>query len=265
MRKWMLLSAMVFTSVANAANARTAPESPRALFVGNSLIYVGNLPATYAALSQANGQPLHSQMIVKGGARLNERLVDGSVQQALREQRPAIVVLQEQGGTLLCMPDKTACTQSQAALKALASAGRDSGARVFLLGSYQNHPGASAELVKREAAAAEQADIPYVEISEALRNASAIAPELQWYDADGMHPGPALTLLDAIQLHHAIHGRYPERGFVVDAPIYLPKSGLDTELRDANAPPPLSDTPMHIEYSDADVQRINALLQATHR
>lgn len=265
MHKWMLLLAMLFTSAANAAAADARTEPTRALFVGNSLIYVGNLPATFAAMSEANGHPVHSQMIVRGGATLSQRVADGSVQQALNTQRPAMLVLQEQGGALLCMPNKDACTQSQAALIALSEAARKNGARALLLGSYQGNPRASAALVERESEAAKQAGIPYVEISEALRNASAAAPDLKWFDADGMHPGPALTLLDAIQLYRAIHGRYPERGFTVDAPIYGTTSGLDATLRDATAPPPLTDTPTRITYSDAEVQRINAMLQATPR
>ena len=100
-------------------------------------------------------------------------------------------------------------------------------------------------------------------ISEALRTVSATAPDLPWYDADRMHPGPALTLLDAIQLYRAVHGRLPEHGFSVAAPIYLPKSGLDADLRDANAAAPLADTPTHINYSDAMIQRINAMLRTT--
>ncbi|WP_269791325.1 hypothetical protein [Stenotrophomonas sp. Iso1] len=266
MGKWSVVGlCLILATLANALAAQAA-QPEKALFVGNSLIYVGNLPATFAAMSEANGQPVHSQMIVRGGATLSQRVADGSVQQAFSTQRPAILVLQEQGGTLLCMPDKNACNQSQAAVTALSEMGRKNGARVFLLGSYQGHPRASVALVERESAAAKQADIPYVEISEALRSASTTAPDLQWFDADGGHPGPALTLLDAIQLYRAIHGRYPERGFTVDAPIYGTTSGLDdATLRDANAPAPLSDTPTRITYSDAVVQRINAMLQATPR
>jgi len=258
MRRWISLLMLLFTFAACAAEPSAQPQ--KALFVGNSLIYVGNLPATYAALSIANGHPLHSQMIVKGGALLDERVADGSVQRALAEHRPQLLVLQEQGGALLCWPDEAACTKSQAAIRTLAKAGSDAGARVLLLGSYQALPAASARLIAKEAAAAEQAGIPYVAISEALRSASAAAPDLQWYDADGMHPGPALTLLDAIQLYRAIHGHLPERGFSVAAPIYLPKSGLDADLRDADAAAPLADTPTHLHYPDAMIQRINALL-----
>lgn len=258
MRRWISLLMLLLAFTTCAAQPSAQPQ--KALFVGNSLIYVGNLPATYAALSTANGHPLQSQMIVKGGARLEQRVADGSVQRALAEHRPQLLILQEQGGALLCWPDESVCTTSQAAIRTLAKTGGDAGARVLLLGSYQAQPAASARLIAKEAAAAKQADIPYVEISEALRSASAAAPELQWYDADGMHPGPALTLLDAIQIYRAIHGRLPEHGFSVAAPVYLPKSGLDADLRDANAVAPLADTPTHIHYPDAMIQRINALL-----
>ncbi|WP_152984451.1 hypothetical protein [Stenotrophomonas terrae] len=261
MRRWIFIFALFFTFNAYAGELSRQPA--RALFVGNSLIYVGNLPATYAALSSANGHPVHSQMIVKGGAHLHQRVADGSVQRALSEHRPELLILQEQGGALLCLPDASSCTKSQAAIAALAKTGSDAGARVLLLGSYQSQAAASARLIAKEAAAAEQAGIPYVAISEALRTASAAAPDLPWYDADGMHPGPALTLLDAIQLFRVIHGRLPEHGFSVAAPIYLPKSGLDATLRDANAAAPLADTPTHINYPDAMVQRINAILRTT--
>ncbi len=262
MRRGILLATLLLFAL-GACAAEKAPPPTRALFVGNSLIYVGNLPATYAALSTANGHPLQSQMIVKGGATLDQRVVDGSVQRALAEQRPQLLILQEQGGTLLCWPDESACAKSRAAIKTLAKAGSEVGTRVLLLGSYQANPEASARLMAEEAAAAEQAGIPYVAVSEALRAAATAAPALAWYDADGMHPGSALTLLDAIQLYRTLHGRLPEHGFPVAAPIYLPKSGLDEGLRDANAPAPLADTPTHIDYPDALLQQINALLQNT--
>jgi len=48
------------------------------LFVGNSLTYVGNLPAVLDALAAANGRTIASDMLVSGGATLSERVADGS-------------------------------------------------------------------------------------------------------------------------------------------------------------------------------------------
>src|SRR5690606_29961395 len=145
MHCWFLLL-LLFCTPAFAAPPGPAPPQ-RILFVGNSLTYVGNLPATFAAMANANGHAVHAAMIVEGGATLDQRVADGSVQRALADYKPAVLVLQERGGDLLCMPMEEACFQSAQAIQALAQAGRTAGARVVLLGSYQAHPRASAELV----------------------------------------------------------------------------------------------------------------------
>jgi len=241
----------------------TQPAAPqRVLFVGNSLTYVGNLPATFAALANANGQHMHAAMLVQGGATLEQRVADGSVLRALARYRPAVLVLQERGGELLCGAGEDACRTSREAVQALAAAGRQAGARVLLLGSYQPHPRASAAIVQAERAAATQAGIGYVEISESLRRLSTGAGTLAWYDADGMHPGPALTLLDAVQLYRALFDTRPVLGFTVAAPIYGASSGLRAELRDADAPAPRPQTAQGIGYDDAMIGQLNALLDA---
>ena len=258
MHGWILLLALLLAGNACAADVPAQPA--KVLFVGNSLTYVGNLPATYAALSAANGHPVHSQMIVEGGAFLDERHADGSLQRALAEQHPQVLVLQEQGGALLCMPDEATCARSRSAVAAMAQLGREHDAKVLLLGSYQAHPAVSRLLSAKELAAAQAANVPYVEISEALRKAATAAPDLPWYNTDGMHPGPALTLLDAIQLYRTIHGHLPQHGFTVTAPIYTPNSGLDAALRNADDNAPLAGTPSQIDYPEAMIHRLNTLL-----
>ncbi|WP_282277441.1 SGNH/GDSL hydrolase family protein [Stenotrophomonas sp. PS02297] len=259
MRRWMLLLSLLLACMPTLALEPASPQ--RILFVGNSLTYVGNLPATFAAMAKANGHDVRSAMIVQGGATLAQRVADGSVQRALASYRPAVLVLQERGGDLMCLPDEDACRQSRQAVRTLARAGREAGARVLLLGSYQSHPRASAAIVGNERAAATQAGIGYVEISESLRRLSGEAGSLAWHDADGVHPGPALTLLDAIQLHRALFGAFPTQGFEVAAPIYTPGSGLHAELRDADAAAPRpAETPQGIRHDNAMIGRLNSML-----
>lgn len=263
MRRWMLLS-FLFPGCMPAFAMEPAPAQ-RILFVGNSLTYVGNLPATFAAMAGANGHDVHSAMIVQGGATLAQRVADGSAQRALASYRPAVLILQERGGDLMCLPEKDACNQSRQALQTLAQAGHAAGAQVLLLGSYQSLPHASAAIVDEERAAATQAGIGYIEISESLRQLSGKATSLAWYDADGMHPGPALTLLDAIQLHRALFGASPAQGFWVSAPIYTPGSGLHPELRDADAPAPRPDTPQGIHYDGAMLEQLDSMLDSSDK
>ncbi|MCL7713382.1 SGNH/GDSL hydrolase family protein [Stenotrophomonas mori] len=258
MRRWMPLSLLLLGCMP--AFAMEPASAQRILFVGNSLTYVGNLPATFAAMARANGHDVHSAMIVQGGATLAQRMADGSVRRALVRYRPAVLVLQERGGDLVCLPDEEACRQSRQAVRTLARAGREAGARVLLLGSYPSLPRASAAIVEEERAAATQAGIGYIEISESLRRLSGKATSSAWYDADGMHPGPALTLLDATQLHRALFGTFPAQGFLVAAPIYTPDSRLHAELRDADAPAPRPDTPQGIRYDATMLEQLGSML-----
>lgn len=264
MRRWILLAALWLSAVTPACAVQPAPPQ-RILFVGNSLTYYGNLPATFAALAQANGHAIEAEMILEGGATLSERLADGSVQTALAGRRPQVLVLQERGGDLLCLGGRQRCEQSQHALQVLAEAARTVQARVLVLGTYQANAQASAALVEKEAAAARQAGAEYVEISQTLADLSQHLPDLPWYAEDGMHPGPALTLLDAIKLHHALYGMPEARTLEIDAPRYGANSGLQAVLRRADAAAPNAGTPPHIHYEHAQVERLVRALDRAAR
>jgi hypothetical protein len=240
------------------------PQLPpdRVLFVGNSLTYVGNVPAVLSALAAANGAPMASDMIVKGGATLSERVADGSVARALSERRYAWLVIQERGGDLMCSVGPESCVQSRHAIGELVRMGDAHGVKVVLLGSYQPHPTASRSIVQKESAAAADAGIAYVEVSETLRRLRDIAPDLVWFASDGMHPGKDLALLDAIRLHQVLRGRLPAPvPLTVKAPIYSVSSGLDAVLRSSDAPPPRSGTVPGMLYDAETIRRITEVVE----
>lgn len=235
------------------------PPSPatRILFVGNSLTYVGNVPAIYTALAEQDGRPSPSDMIVKGGATLTQRVDDGSVARALEAGGYSHLVIQERGGDLMCAFGTDACAESLVAVGALAELGRRHGVPVLLLGTYQPDPSASQRLVEAESAAAGAAGIAYVEVSETLRMLREADPQRAWFAEDGFHPGSDLALLNAILVYRAIHDTLPEPGPLrVAAPIYGSTSGLDETLRSSVSPPPLAATPMEIQYASDIVARL---------
>lgn len=226
----------------------------RVLFVGNSLIYVGNAPAVYAALAAVNGSPVQVDMIARGGATLSQRVRDGSVALALAGGGYSTLVLQERGGDLMCSFGPDSCVQSRAALQELADLARSLGVAVMLLGSYQPHPASSRRIVEKEAEAAAAAGMPYLEVSERLRRLRQAEPELGWFAEDGAHPGPDLALLNALLVYQAVHDQVPTVApLTVTAPIYGTTSGLDGTLRRADDPPPLAGTPGHIHYPASTV------------
>jgi len=248
----LLLSILV---ICTSCSVQNSPE--RVLFVGNSLTYVGDAPAVFSALAEANGKPIASDMIVRGGATLTQRVADGSVARALDERKYTALVLQERGGDLMCSFGPDSCVQSRQAIKALTTLAEQNGASVVLLGSYQPHPAASQRLVEAESAAAAEVGIPYIEVSEKLRRLRNTAPELTWFAPDGMHPGKELALLNAILVYQALHGSLPSpEPLTVIAPIYGSTSGLTETLRQADAPPPLSETPKEVRYSSATLSKL---------
>lgn len=256
----MILVLLLALGAAIACSARPgAAAGQRVLFVGNSLTYVGNLPAVYAALATANGQPTRSDMIVRGGATLSQRVADGSVQAALANGGYSVLVLQERGGDLACSFGPDSCVAARRALGELATLARVHGVDVVLLGTYQTHPGASRKIVEVEAAAAAEAGIPYVEVSETLRRLRHAEPHLAWFGDDGVHPGTDLALLNAVALHRVLRGAPPvARPLEVSAPIHRATSGLDARLRPADEPPPLPTTPGGIDYPASTLAAILA-------
>lgn len=230
MRGFLLLALL---AVCVAVQAREKPVS--VLFVGNSQVYVGNLPAVFDALAGAAGTPVRSDMIVEGGATLKQRVEDGTVARALEAKHYDFVVLQERGGDLVCAFTPESCAESAVAVAELGRLARAHGATPLLLGTYQSLPRASDALLDGEAAAATNAGMPHIAVSGRLAKGRALLPDATWFNADGAHPGHDLILLDAVLLYTQIFGNPPPAaGFRVDAPMYEPS---------AHFPPPAPVTP----------------------
>ena len=256
-------SLLVLTIVLLCTSCGRYPDKhpDRVLFVGNSLTYVGNLPATFSALASVNDHSVNSDMIVSGGATLSDRVADGSVARALAAHSYTALVLQERGGDLMCSFGPDSCAQSRKAIKVLANLPRKKGVTVVLLGTYQSLPLPSRRLVQEESSAAADAGIPYIDVSERLQRLRSKAPELVWFYTDGNHPGKDLVLLDAILLYKQLLGSYPiARSFTVNAPIYTSSSGLTEALRAADSAPPKADTPRDVSYASATVDKILAIV-----
>ena len=261
MRLLTLLAVPILLICASCSAQTSLAQTSRVLFVGNSLTYVGNVPAVFSAIAQANGRLVATDMIVEGGATLTQRVSDGSVARALDKNGYTALVLQERGGDLICTFVPDPCVQSRQAIKALAALAKGKGVSVVLLGTYQSLPAASQRLIEAELSAASEAGISYIEVCEKLRQLRNTAPELTWFASDSMHPGKDLALLNAILVYEALHGSLPKPlPFTVNAPIYGSTSGLKPTLRQADAPPPLPATPRELYYSSDTLGKLLAHL-----
>lgn len=209
----------------------------RVLFVGNSLLYVGNSPAVFSSLSKANQRSIQVDMIVQGGATLTDRLNDGLVASALKTHQYDVIVLQERGGELMGAFGDDAQEQSKAALKSYAALAQQAGIKVFLLGSYQPSASPSQTLVRMEENAALEAGVTYIEVSERLRHLRQLHTDRAWFSTDGsMHPGKDLALLNAVLLYQVIYSASPALAdFVVNAPMYTARYSPNLELISADS------------------------------
>jgi hypothetical protein len=223
----------------------------RLLFVGNSLTYVGNLPAVLDALAASNNKPLQSDMIVKGGATLTERVADGSVERALAAKHYDYVVLQERGGDTICAFGPTSCKDAEASLGVLARIAVAHGAKPILLGTYQAMPQVSTELVGAESAAASRLSIAYVPVSDRFQTAIESAPAAEWLFADRAHPGHDLVLLEAALLYRQVFGALPGLGgFSVHAPMYAPNAKFSVPSPTSHSIASQDAVPLHIYSAD---------------
>jgi hypothetical protein len=218
------------------------------LFVGNSLTYVGNLPAVFDAIPASGGHETKSHMLVAAGATLTERLNDGSVAKALSEKRFEIVVLQERGGDFACGFGPEVCANSNRALAQLAHMIRTHGATPILLGTYQGTREGAARIETAEAKAASEAGVEYVPVANLFIELRTRFRTMAWFASDGMHPGPDLTLLEALLLYKHINGGLPPATRIsVRAPIFTNKAP-PLEVRAASSMKDTIGTSDRIEY-----------------
>lgn len=254
-----LLAWVLVTLLASCGAVRSAPEkSTRVLFLGNSVTYVGNLPAVLSGLCRASGTQCSTEMIVQGGATLTDRVADGSLERAVANSRFDYLVLQERGGDIIGaqMNQSGAQERAESAAANLVQAARKLRMQPILLGTYQGSPGASSALVSAERALASRLDVAYVPISNYLECGRRDNASLRWFDRDGMHPGPELTLLMAAMLYRELFNSLPSATeIVVQAPIYPVSSGLkaDDVASDQTA---LAGTASSITYDAATVRAV---------
>jgi hypothetical protein len=221
--RFALLLAALLACSCTAASA--AGEKPlQVLFVGNSLTYVGNLPAVFTALAADNGHAARADMLVKGGATLTGWLDSDAVPKALQARHYDYVVLQERGNDFACGFGPQVCRDARHALHALAGIVRHAGARPILMGTYQVGRDASQALVAAESKAARTEGMPYIDVSTRLNEGRERVPYDDWFAQAG-HPGHALVLLEAVLLYQQLYGAPPPtEALIVRAPMFVPGS-----------------------------------------
>ncbi|MDG6347877.1 hypothetical protein QAA18_03845 [Luteimonas sp. 8-5] len=199
----------------------------RVMFVGNSLIYVNDLPRLVQAVAaaQPGGDGIEVSTWAAPGGSLDERWEDGHVARALAASHWDVLVLQERGGVLACMASaetrrEAECRASERAHRRFAEVAAANGTRVLLLSTWgqadlrakrRGSDGATSPL---DEAAEELAmrmrkggtDAQVVPAGTALRLWAAGLGDPREAFPDGTHPGLRASMIMAAQLYRALTG-----------------------------------------------------------
>ncbi|QSX79025.1 SGNH/GDSL hydrolase family protein [Agrilutibacter solisilvae] len=185
----------------NPGQAQAADPVWRVLFVGNSLSYYNDLPATYAALHRTARPQLQVEveMLARGGATLREHLAAGALARELDARHYDMVVLQDLGGWPMCPSGDARCADMPQALAEAVTLVRAHHARPVWFSTWQTLPAIQQALSAQVGVMAAALDLPVVDVGAAIgRVAPQIRPSLL-LPGDG-HPDVAGTWLAAAML-----------------------------------------------------------------
>lgn len=215
LRVYSLALSMLFPIGASSAEGDVdISKAPKVLLLGNSILYVGNVPATLSNLSRRSGVPLDVRMYAQPGAKVSDIVNDDHVMELLWSGHFDAVVFHDQGGNSACASEPVLsdeCMKIVGDHRKIAEAIRNAGAKPYLLGTYQKSTEASRRIEAAESRIASELDIVHIPISAKWHEGMKALPDSAWLAADGMHPGGGLTALMAVEILVATTGRCPSQ------------------------------------------------------
>lgn len=240
--------------------AQAGPDDAKrvnVLMVGNSLVYVNNLPALFTALAaqQPGARHYGADLIAAPGGSIAERWQDGVAAAEIDKGQWQVLVLQERGGLLACLalaehrgePD---CTASVAAHKKFAHLAQAHGMRVILLGTWGPDAIWQNQLGRGLRKLAESTGAEALDAGAPVREYAKAHPQTAMYSDQILHPTLDSSLLMAGELYRQIAGIAPQAvSLAIDAPLLPARARVDAD-RLLSAQPQLA--------GDGSVTRIEA-------
>ena len=243
MKRLGLLLVLLGATIAHAAaqspvHAPTERPTLRVLLIGNSLIYVNNLPGLLRSLARAqhDGPLIETETYVMPGAELTQHWKRGAAAKALRERHWDVVVLQERGGVLACaaspaQKEEDVCRNSLHAHRQFADLAEKAGARVLLLGTWGPDATWQDNLDRglRQAARGTQA-VP-VFAGNRLRAYQQAHRDVILFTDDSLHPSLRASLIVTAALYREMAGHSARAmDLHLDFPLLPPGSRMDDNL-----------------------------------
>jgi hypothetical protein len=205
------------------------PGGKHVLFIGNSLTFTNDLPATLAAIAASANDTVRVAAVTGPNLALIDHATGSSnAVSAIRSQRWDYVILQ-QGPTQagLCRDTLTL------AAKLFDPYVRAAGGRTALLMTWPTAAGSNAffeEVRVSYQFAAQSVKGVFFPAGEAWRSAWAVDKSLAFYSADGYHPSPLGTFVTALEIYGRVSGRdprsLPAKAFANGSEFSLPEATI---------------------------------------
>ncbi|MCE5328516.1 MAG: hypothetical protein LLG01_19105 [Planctomycetaceae bacterium] len=189
-----------------AADAKTI-RPLRVLFVGNSYIFVNDLPAMIKALAAGRqSRPLEYVINAPGGCTLQRHWESTGVRKQIAQGRWDFVVLQEQSQ----MPFvRTEVFQKFAALLAKDVSAAGATPLFYQTWARKNAPQTQEALTREYTAAAASAGAAMAAVGEAFATCRSRHPDIELFQGDGSHPTVAGTYLAACVFYRMLYNADP--------------------------------------------------------
>ena len=214
----------------------------RVLFIGNSYIYVNDLPAVLEKFSWSGAGPrIITKAVVHGGWTLKKHLASGEALGVLREGGWDFVVVQEQSDlgapfVINGIPRVSSDAFFKPSAARWAAEIRKAGARplFYLTWAKKACPEDQSPLNYAYFTAARDADAVVVPAGMAWDEVRQNRADLELFMCDGSHPSPAGTYLTACVFYAAMIGRTPV-GLPATTDVRGPGPGGRVDLADPRA------------------------------
>ncbi len=210
-RTILLISILLATVSVKSVSAQESQDTLKVLFVGNSYIYVENMPHIVSLISEGSNVKLITRKSVVGGARLSEHWNNKrglKTMDRIKNGDYDVVVLQDFSMSAIDTPDSL---MKYTGL--FCDYIRENGGEPYLYVTWAREkvPQFQDQINKVYLDAAEKYDAVPVMVGDAWALAKAYRPTINLFSSDGSHQGDLGAYLTATVFVQTISGSLPEK------------------------------------------------------
>ncbi len=206
-------------------------DNLKVLFLGNSLTAYHELPTIIERMASAAvvERPLRATRIAPGGEtfyRHSERRGEDAPLTVIASGDWDVVVLQE-NGRVAARGEGESFTFAARLVRTVRTAGAEP--LFYMTWAYRDRPETHATILRTYDLLGSRLEVPVAPVGEAWRRSRETAPDIELFDADGIHPSPEGSYLAACVIFSLLYDRNPV-GIPAATPDGVPVLEIDLDV-----------------------------------